>query len=132
MVPKDAHRGTPLRFVVQEHHARTLHYDFRLEREGVYKSWAVPKGIPESPGVRRLAVQVPDHSLEYGTFEGTIPAGSYGAGTVKIWDSGVYILEDWTDETITFALHGSRLHGPYTLIRFRKQGDRGWLLFMRG
>jgi bifunctional non-homologous end joining protein LigD len=116
------------RFVVQRHQARTLHYDFRLEREGVLKSWAVPKGVPEEPGIRRLAIQVEDHSLEYGDFEGTIPAGQYGAGTVEIWDRGTYDLHEWSEERIEFTLHGGRLHGRYRLFRFRRKGEREWLL----
>jgi bifunctional non-homologous end joining protein LigD len=96
------------RFVVQKHHARTLHYDFRLEREGVFKSWAVPKGVPETIGTRRLAVQVPDHALEFGSFEGTIPEGEYGAETVEIWDEGTFDLLEWTADAIGFVLHGRR------------------------
>jgi DNA ligase D-like protein (predicted 3'-phosphoesterase) len=119
------------RFVVQEHHARTHHYDFRLERDGVFKSWAVPKGIPEAVGVRRLAVQVPDHPLSWGSFEGTIPEGQYGAGTVAIWDEGTYELLEWTDEAIAFVLHGRRLRGAYSLVRFTRKGPRDWLLFRR-
>jgi bifunctional non-homologous end joining protein LigD len=122
---------TDRRFVVQKHRARTLHYDFRLERDGVFKSWAVPKGVPETIGPRRLAVQVPDHPIEYGSFEGTIPKGEYGAGTVEIWDEGTYELLEWTDDSIGFVLHGSRLHGTYSLIRFARKGPRDWLLFRR-
>jgi len=119
------------RFVVQKHHARSLHYDFRLERDGVFKSWAVPKGIPETVGPRRLAVQVPDHPPTYGSFEGTIPEGQYGAGTVEIWDEGLYDLLKWSDENIEFILHGQRLEGKYSLIRFQRKGPRDWLLFRR-
>ena len=117
--------------MVQKHRARTLHYDFRLERDGVFKSWAVPKGIPETIGTRRLAVQVPDHPLEYGSFEGTIPEGEYGAGTVEIWDEGTYDLLEWSADTIGFILHGHRFEGPYSLIRFDRKGPRDWLLFRR-
>jgi len=119
------------RFVVQKHQARSLHYDFRLERDGVFKSWAVPKGIPETVGPRRLAVQVPDHPLTYGSFEGTIPEGQYGAGTVEIWDEGLYDLLKWSDENIEFILHGQRLEGAFSLIRFQRKGPRDWLLFRR-
>ena len=119
------------RFVVQKHRARTLHYDFRLERDGVFKSWAVPKGVPETIGPRRLAVQVPDHPLEYGSFEGTIPEGEYGAGTVEIWDEGTYDLLQWSEDKIEFILHGHRLEGTYSLIRFQRKGPRDWLLFRR-
>ena len=120
------------RFVVQKHHARTLHYDFRLEKDGVFKSWAVPKGVPETIGTRRLAVQVPDHPLEYGSFEGAIPEGEYGAGTVEIWDEGSYELLEWTDDSILFILHGKRFEGAYSLIRFKRKGPRDWLIFRRG
>jgi DNA ligase D-like protein (predicted 3'-phosphoesterase) len=119
------------RFVVQKHRARTLHYDFRLERDGVFKSWAVPKGVPETIGTRRLAVQVPDHPLVYGSFEGTIPEGEYGAGTVEIWDEGSYELLEWTDDTVGFILYGNRFEGTYSLIRFARKGPRDWLLIRR-
>ena len=119
------------RFVVQKHRARTLHYDFRLEKDGVFKSWAVPKGIPEALGVRRLAVQVPDHPISWGSFEGNIPEGQYGAGTVEIWDEGTYEPHEWTDAAIGFVLHGRRLRGTYSLVRFHRKGPRDWLLFRR-
>ena len=127
----DHSRGAGGRFVVQKHRARTLHYDFRLEKDGVLKSWAVPKGVPESVGTRRLAVQVPDHPLSYGSFEGTIPEGQYGAGTVEIWDDGTYDLLEWSDEAIGFILHGRRLQGTYALVRFHRKGPHDWLLFRR-
>src|SRR4028118_873154 len=104
-------------FVVQRHDARRLHYDFRLERKGALASWAVPKGIPLTPGERHLAVHVEDHPLEYATFEGEIPAGQYGAGSVEIWDSGTYeLVEEKRDGGLTVRLEGSRLHGLWTLI----------------
>lgn len=87
-------RLTDPRFVIQEHSARTLHFDFRLERDGVFKSWAIPKGLPERQGVRRLAIRVADHTLAFGDFEGTIPEGEYGAGNVEIWDRGTYELHE--------------------------------------
>ena len=108
--------GHPL-FVVQKHAARSLHYDFRLERDGVLASWAVPKGIPLEPGARALAVHVEDHPLEYATFAGEIPKGSYGAGTVEIWDTGTYeLLEEKRDGGLKVRLHGERLHGVWTLV----------------
>ena len=93
-------------FVVQEHHARRLHYDFRLERDGVLVSWAVPKGPPTDPRTNHLAVPTEDHPLDYGSFEGTIPAGEYGGGTVTIWDAGSYELEKWRDKEVIVTLHG--------------------------
>src|SRR5258705_1154285 len=115
------------RFVVQEHHARHLHYDFRLEMDGVLCSWAVPKGPPEEAGIRRLAVAVEDHPLSYVGFEGTIPLEQYGAGTVQIWDSGTYVLELRAPDELRFVLHGKRLQGPYVLMRMQRQ-HKNWLL----
>jgi bifunctional non-homologous end joining protein LigD len=116
-------------FVVHEHHAHTLHYDLRLERDGVLKSWAVPKGVPETAGGKHLAVAVEDHLLDYATFTGTIPTGEYGAGTVAIWDSGTYDTEHWDDEKIEITLHGRRLNGRYVLVRFKRAGTNDWLVF---
>jgi len=117
------------KFVVQEHHARTHHFDFRLEKDGVYKSWAVPKGVPETAGVKRLALQVDDHDLAFGSFEGELPAGKYGAGKIRIWDSGEYTEHHWKSEDILFTLAGKRLHGHYRVAKFRKGKPREWLLF---
>lgn len=119
------------RFVIQEHYARTHHFDFRLERDGVLKSWAVPKGLPEQPGIKRLAVQVDDHDLSFGDFEGEIPPGDYGAGKISIWDRGDYDSVEWADDRITFTLHGHRLHGGFHLIRFKHGKPGEWLIFMR-
>jgi len=117
-------------FVVQEHHATHLHWDFRLEEDGVLKSWAVPKGPPEESGIKRLAMQVEDHPLDYAGFEGTIPEGQYGGGTVKIWDKGTYetVLREGKPgrEVWRVALKGTRLVGDYTLIH---TGEKNWLLF---
>ena len=118
------------RFVVQEHDASHLHFDFRLALDGVLKSWAVPKGVPEEPKIRRLAVQVEDHPLEYATFEGNIPKGEYGAGTVKIWDDGDFVLKERTNDKIVVELHGRRLKGAYALVRFKgkQRSDKNWLI----
>ncbi|MDQ3823085.1 MAG: hypothetical protein M3321_07585, partial [Actinomycetota bacterium] len=123
-------RGEEPIFVVQRHDARRLHYDFRLERGGALASWAVPKGIPLEPGERHLAVHVEDHPLEYATFEGEIPAGQYGAGTVEIWDSGTYeLVEEKRDGGLTVRLAGSRLQGLYALVPARLDGDpKNWLI----
>ena len=116
------------RFVVQEHDATSLHWDFRLEMEGALRSWAVPKMPPVKPGIRRLAVMVEDHELDYIDFEGTIPEGQYGAGTVKIWDKGTYILEDMKPNKIVFELNGSKMKGRYTIVHFTDKKEN-WLLF---
>jgi bifunctional non-homologous end joining protein LigD len=117
------------RFVVQEHHATHLHWDFRLELDGVLKSWAVPKEPPLKPNVRRLAVEVEDHPLSYIDFEGIIAEGQYGAGTVKIWDKGTYAMEDRKPEKMVFNLNGKKMRGGYVLLRFKEEGQ--WLLFKR-
>lgn len=119
---------SPLKFVIQKHQATHLHYDFRLEMDGVLKSWAIPKDPPTKSGVKRLAVQVEDHALDYINFEGTIPEGMYGAGTVEIWDQGTYILKTRKENKIEFILQGSKLEGTYLLIRFR---NKNWLLFRK-
>jgi len=116
------------KFVVQEHHATRLHWDFRLEIDGVLKSWAVPKEPPMRPGVRRLAVQVEDHQLDYIDFEGVIPEGEYGAGTVHIWDHGTYTLESRKPEKLVFELHGEKMKGRYVLLHFTDKPEN-WLLF---
>jgi DNA ligase D-like protein (predicted 3'-phosphoesterase) len=119
-------------FVIQEHHSHKLHYDLRLERDGVLKSWAVPKGVPEATGAKHLAVAVEDHPLEYAKFEGTIPAGEYGAGEVTIWDSGTYDTRVWDEDKIEVTLHGKRLSGHYVLVRFKRAGKNEWLVFKAG
>ncbi|MGH2938227.1 MAG: non-homologous end-joining DNA ligase [Solirubrobacterales bacterium] len=117
--------GAP-RFVVQQHDATRLHWDLRLEHEGVGVSWAVPNGIPQDPSENRKAVHTEDHPLEYMAFEGEIPKGEYGAGTVQIWDSGTYELEKWRDDEIIFSFEGERLHGRYVLFRARSAKD--WMI----
>ena len=115
-----------LRFIVQEHHARRLHWDFRLELDGVLKSWAVPKGPPIEIGIKRLAVEVEDHPLSYFGFEGTIPAGGYGGGEVKVWDKGFYVLELREPRKYHVLLKGRKLKGDYRLINFK---DKNWLIY---
>jgi bifunctional non-homologous end joining protein LigD len=117
-----------LRFVIQEHYARAYHFDLRLEKDGVFKSWALPKGIPDKAGVRRLAIQVEDHDLAFGRFEGEIPHGEYGAGNIRIWDQGDYTPDDWRDGKISFTSRGHKMVGPFTLLRFPRGGPKSWLL----
>ncbi|NGO67653.1 DNA polymerase ligase N-terminal domain-containing protein [Streptomyces boncukensis] len=130
-------RGGESRFVVQIHDATTLHFDFRLEVEGVLKSWSVPKGPSTDPHDKRLAMPTEDHPLAYRTFEGVIPEGEYGAGPVIVWDTGGYepLKRDFPGALdrghVSFALHGSKLHGAWALTRFRDGGDgerEAWLL----
>ena len=117
------------RFVVQKHDATRLHYDFRLEMEKVLKSWAIPKEPPTEPNIKRLAVEVEDHPVSYITFEGTIPEGEYGAGTVEIWDKGTYTLKSRSSSKIVFALHGKKLVGDHILVRFKE--GKNWLFFKK-
>ncbi|MDX6486075.1 MAG: bifunctional non-ous end joining protein LigD [Gaiellaceae bacterium] len=129
---KRAGKKDPI-FVVQRHDARRLHYDFRLVRGGALASWAVPKGVPLEAGQRALAVHVEDHPLDYATFEGEIPKGNYGAGTVEIWDSGTYeLVEEKRDGGLTVRLHGSRLEGTWTLVPAHLGGnEKNWLLIRK-
>jgi len=119
-------------FVVQRHDARNLHYDFRLEMDGVLKSWAVPKQPPKEVGTKRLAIQTEDHPVGYANFEGEIPEGEYGAGNVEIWDKGTFELRKREEKEIVVTLHGEELKGDYVLIRtkYGKKG-KGWLFFKR-
>lgn len=139
--------GEEPRFVVQIHDARRMHFDFRLQVDDVLKSWSVPKGPSTDPGDKRLAVPTEDHPLEYEDFEGVIPKGEYGGGTVIVWDHGTYeplshdrrgrpvdFAESLEDGHATFRLHGAKLHGEYALTRFRTgQGEEdAWLLVRKG
>ena len=134
--PKRAASRGPLRFVVQKHRATALHYDFRLEARGVMPSWAVPKGPSLDPRQKRLAMEVEDHPLEYASFEGIIPEGEYGGGTVMIWDEGVWApMEEGVDPAraiasgeMRFVLSGTKLKGSWALVR---TGERKWLLMKR-
>jgi DNA ligase D-like protein (predicted ligase)/DNA ligase D-like protein (predicted 3'-phosphoesterase) len=120
-------------FVVQEHLSRRRHFDLRLERDGVLKSWAIPLGLPEKPGVRRLAVQTEDHPIEYRSFEGVIPRGQYGAGTVNIWDRGLHTPLLWSNDKIEFLVAGKKLSGRYVLVRMKKAAEeKDWLLMKVG
>jgi bifunctional non-homologous end joining protein LigD len=113
------------RFVVQEHHARRLHWDLRLEHEGALASWALPRGVPDHPDENRLAVRTEDHPLEYLEFEGEIPKGEYGAGTMKVWDRGTYVAEKFRDDEVIASFEGERVRGRYALFRTR---DSDWLI----
>ena len=135
-----------LRFVVQKHDASRLHYDFRLEMEGVLKSWAVPKGPSLNPDDKRLAMMVEDHPYDYRSFEGTIPPGNYGAGTVIVWDEGTYEPMEPTDEAVEqekvvlrqlqagdlkIILKGKKLKGAYALVQMKGRGENAWLLIKK-
>jgi DNA ligase D-like protein (predicted 3'-phosphoesterase) len=116
-------------YVIQKHAATHLHFDLRLEMDGVLKSWAIPKEPPTSPAVKRLAVQVEDHPVEYASFEGTIPEGEYGAGTVEIWDKGTYKLIDRKEDKLIVKIDGAKLNGGYVLVRFKDK--KNWLFFKK-
>jgi DNA ligase D-like protein (predicted 3'-phosphoesterase) len=116
-------------YVVQKHAATHLHYDLRLEMDGTLKSWAIPKEPPIEPGVKRLAVQVEDHPIPYATFQGTIPEGEYGAGTVEIWDKGTYKLMDRKEDKLIVEINGEKLLGSYVLVRLK--GKQNWLFFKK-
>ena len=126
-IPPAGHlpHGNDDTFVIQEHHARRLHWDLRLERDGVLVSWAIPKGLPLDPKRNHLAVHTEDHPLEYATFSGKIPEGEYGGGTMTIWDTGTYECATWTDREVKAVLHGSRAQGRYVL--FQTRGD-DWMI----
>ncbi len=147
--PEPVKTTGPLRFVVQKHQAKQLHYDFRIEVDGVLKSWAVPKGPPNKSNERHLAVMVEDHPYDYKDFEGTIPEGNYGAGTVMVWDEGTYYIPELPDGTkevkdrseiqteinkalkkgaVKLFLQGKKLKGKYALVRFKRAGEKSWLM----
>jgi bifunctional non-homologous end joining protein LigD len=117
--------GDAPRFVVQEHHATRQHWDLRLEHEGVLASWAIPNGIPPDPADNRLAVRTEDHPLQYLEFSGVIPNGQYGAGTMTIWDAGVYELHKFSDDKVEVTFHGERLSGRYGLFPIGRRADGG-------
>jgi len=120
-------------FVIHKHRAKRLHYDLRIEAQGVLKSWAIPKEPPEDSGIKRLAVQVEDHELGYEDFEGEIPEGSYGAGHVEIWDKGNYLPLKFEQNEIVIELEGSRMKGAYCLIKLKPkdESDKNWLFFKK-
>jgi DNA ligase D-like protein (predicted 3'-phosphoesterase) len=116
-------------YVIQKHAATHLHFDLRLEMDGVLKSWAIPKEPPTSPSVKRLAVQVEDHPVKYASFEGTIPEGEYGAGKVEIWDKGTCKLIDRKENKLIVEINGAKLKGVYVLVRLKDK--KNWLFFKR-
>ncbi len=119
-------------FVIHDHHASHHHYDLRLEHEGVLKSWAVPKEPPMDDKTKRLAMEVEDHPYSYKDFEGTIPEGNYGAGTVKIWDNGTYVPEKFSDKEIIIDFKGKKLKGKYVLIKTNfGKSKNAWLWFKK-
>ena len=115
-------------YVIQKHDASHLHYDLRLEMEGVLKSWAIPKGPPTEKNMKRLAVAVEDHPIGYENFEGIIPEGQYGAGKVEIWDKGTYSIEERTADKLIVNINGKKLNGRYCLVKFKGQ-EKNWLFF---
>ncbi len=126
-------RDRPPIFVIQKHSAAHLHYDFRLEKDDALKSWAVPKEPPREPGIKRLAIEVEDHPLSYAQFEGKIKEGSYGAGTVTVWDSGTYIPLKFSPDEIIIRLEGKHLSGTYCFIKLKSPASNKnqWLFFKK-
>lgn len=119
-----------LKFVVHQHEARKLHYDFRLEMNEILKSWAIPKEPPIKEKIKKLAVEVENHPLSFINFEGEIPKGLYGAGIIRIWDCGNYELKEKTSNKIIFILHGKKMKGKYCLLKFKKENGKNlWLIF---
>jgi DNA ligase D-like protein (predicted 3'-phosphoesterase) len=118
-------------YVIQKHQASHLHWDLRLEFDGVLKSWAVPKEPPTTEGEKRLAVETEDHPIDYASFQGTIPEGEYGAGKVEIWDKGSFKVVEKTEEKMLININGKRLSGEYYLVRFPKIGPKNWLFFKK-
>jgi DNA ligase D-like protein (predicted 3'-phosphoesterase) len=117
-------------YMVHEHHSRQHHWDLRLEFDGVLKSWAVPKGLPEEAGVKRLAREVDDHALSYAPFEGTIPEGAYGAGKVEVWDRGTFVVRERAPGKYVLELKGKQVRGVYHMVQTRMNDDpRNWLIF---
>jgi len=121
-------------FVIHKHLASHLHWDLRLEMNGVLKSWAIPKEPPEKKGIKRLAIEVEDHPIEYANFQGTIPEGQYGAGKVEIWDKGTYELKEKAKDKIEFLLFGKRLKGNFVLVKtnYGAKPEKSWLFFRVG
>jgi DNA ligase D-like protein (predicted 3'-phosphoesterase) len=121
------------KYVIQKHAASHLHWDLRLEFDGVLKSWAIPKEPSKTKGTKRLAVQVEDHPIEYGSFSGTIPEGNYGAGKVEIWDSGTYELVEKDAKKIVFKINGKKLKGEYVLVKthYGNKPNKSWLFFRK-
>lgn len=118
-------------FVIQEHNASHLHWDLRLEMDGVLKSFALPKEPPQVDGIKRLAIHVEDHPIDYASFEGMIPEGNYGAGTVKLWDKGEFKLEDQDENRMVFELRGQKMKGKFVLVKTKYKGQNSWLFFKR-
>ncbi len=116
-------------YLIHHHDASHLHWDLRLEMQGVLKSWAIPKEPPHEPGIKRLAVQVEDHPLEYANFSGIIPEGQYGAGVVEIWDKGTYTPIQVKEDKIVVGIHGKRLNGNYAIVRTKLGKGNNWLFF---
>jgi DNA ligase D-like protein (predicted 3'-phosphoesterase) len=115
-------------YVIQRHQAKRLHYDMRLEINGILKSWAIPKTPPTEKGIKRLAVQTEDHSIDYANFEGDIPEGDYGAGSIEIWDKGTFGIEEREEDKLVIHINGKKLEGKYCLIRLKGQ-EKNWLFF---